>query len=395
MTQSPICTIDATGIHRPDWATVLDFWQSQFRGIYGQDVYLGNDCQDGQWVSLIAAVLHDVNAAMVALYNNQSPDHAQGAALSSLVKLNGLGRSGASRSSVDLRLIGQAGVVIEGGAVRDANNRRWLLPATVTIPRTGEITVTATAEDAGALAAPAGTITVIDLPVPGWQSVTNPAGAAPGLPVEKDPALRQRQKLSTLIPARTLLDGTRAAVAAIRGVARHRVYENDTDRTDADGLPGKSIAYVVDGGDAFTIAATIYLRKGAVGTFGTTQVLIGDAMGVPRAIYFSRSEAVRVTYRVRLRALAGYDLDVEAAIQAAVAAWTNELGIGGGKARALLRTRAYRPALLPDSPRAETFEIRDILVARDGDTPGSGDLAFAFNERPEATADDVLIEVLP
>lgn len=395
MPSTPVATIDSTGIHAPDFDTVLSFFQNAYRTIYGADVVLSPDTQDGQWVALIALALHDANAMAVSAYNARSPATAQGAGLSSLVKLNNLTRGEPSRSSADLRIVGQVGTVITNGAVTDAAGQRWLLPSPVTIPIAGEITVTATAESDGAITAPAGTITDIDTPTPGWQSVSNAADAAVGLPIETDAALRRRREASTLLPGRTLLGGTVAALSALSGVARVRVYENDGDRTDTNTLPGHSIAAVVEGGDAYAIAGAIYARKGACGTYGTSTFDVGDAMQSPKRVAFSRPRDVPITYRIRLRALTGYDLTVQAEIQSQVAAWTLALGIGGGAGRALFVTRAYGPALLPGDTRAATFEVVDIAVARDGLAVAEQDIAFAFDEAPSCAVADVGVEVVP
>lgn len=383
MASTPLVTIDATGIHMPAEADVQAFFQAAFRGIYGQDVYLGNDCQDGQWVQLIAGAFHDANAVAVAVYNSFSPASAQKVGLDRIVKINGLTRSGATRSSVDLRLIGQAGATITGGIAADGSGTQWVLPTLVTFPLAGEITVTATAADLGAIAATAGTITSIATPTFGWQSVTNPAAATPGLPVESDAALRQRQTLSTTLAARTLLEGVAGTIAAMEGVARFRVFENDLDQTDDNGLPGHSIAFVVDGGDAQMIAALIAARKGpGVSTYGTTKVTTGDRLGIARAIAFSRPVAVPVAYGVSLKALKGYNLEVQAKIAQALTDWTVGLGIGGGQDGALLLTRAYGPALLRGDPAERTFEILSLSVGRDSQPLGQGDLPFRFDEAP-------------
>ncbi|WP_457832781.1 baseplate J/gp47 family protein, partial [Staphylococcus aureus] len=83
----------------------------------------------------------------------------------------------------------------------------------------------------GAVSAPAGTITTINTPTRGWQSVTNPADAVPGAEVESDAALRSRQKISTAIPSLTVFEGIVGAVAGVSGVTRYRGYENDTNST--------------------------------------------------------------------------------------------------------------------------------------------------------------------
>ncbi|WP_230972987.1 baseplate J/gp47 family protein [Burkholderia vietnamiensis] len=204
------------------------------------------------------------------------------------VKINGIARKVASYSSADLVLIGQAGATITNGVAKDANGVQWLLPATVTIPPSGTITVTATCASIGEVSARAGTINQIATPALGWQSETDPADAAEGAPVEKDAVLRQRQTVSTALPSLTVLDGIIGAVANVPGVTRYVPYENDTDATDANGIPSHSISLVVEGGDATAIANAIAAKKTpGSGTYGTTAIIVADIYGRPTTIRFS------------------------------------------------------------------------------------------------------------
>ena len=72
-------TIDATGITAPSYADVLAFIQAKYQAIYGADIYLGNDSQDGQFLGVIAQAISDANSVAVAVYNAFSPATAQGA----------------------------------------------------------------------------------------------------------------------------------------------------------------------------------------------------------------------------------------------------------------------------------------------------------------------------
>ena len=162
---------------------------------------------------------------------------------------------------MDLLLVGQAGTAITNGIAKDVNGVKWALPASVTIPPAGQITVTATCQTIGAVSAPAGSITQIGTPTLGWQTVNNPSDAVEGAPLETDAALRQRQAVSTALPSLTVLDGIIGAVACLPGVTRWAVYENDTDATDANGIPKHSISLVVEGGDATAIANAIAGKK--------------------------------------------------------------------------------------------------------------------------------------
>ncbi|WP_197419289.1 baseplate J/gp47 family protein, partial [Burkholderia sp. BDU5] len=150
---SPVAVIDANGITAPSYAEILDYWQTKYRSIYGQDTYLEPDSKDGQLLAVISAAFNDSNSVAIAICQSFSPATAQGAALSSNVKINGIARKVASYSSADLVLVGQAGATITNGAAKDGNGLKWMLPATVTIPPSGTITVTATCATIGDVSA--------------------------------------------------------------------------------------------------------------------------------------------------------------------------------------------------------------------------------------------------
>ncbi|MDX7085945.1 baseplate J/gp47 family protein, partial [Serratia marcescens] len=274
-------TVTASGISAPDYQTILNTLTGYFQQIYGDDVYLESDSKDGQMLAIYARGIHDVNNMAIAVYNSFSPATAQGRGLASNVKINGIAVTPASRSMADVRIVGQVGVSITNGTVRDSNGITWSLPDSVVIGIDGTVTVTATCQIDGAVVAPAGTITEIGTPTRGWQSVTNPAAATAGRKVETDAELRQRQAKSVAIPSLTVLDGIMGAVAKLDGVERYRGYENDTSVEDANGLPPHSISLVVAGGDAAAIAKTIATKKTpGGGTYGTTTIDVTDKYGI-------------------------------------------------------------------------------------------------------------------
>lgn len=392
MGTTPVCQITDAGIIRPTFESVLGYVQTAYRGIYGADVYLGADSQDGQFMALLANAIHDANGETVAAYNAYSPATARGNGLSSVVKINGIRRKSATYSTVDVMIVGQVGSVISDGAVRDANGMRWNLPATVEIPRSGQILVTATCSVLGAVAAPAGTITTIATPTLGWQSVANPSAAAPGLPVETDSQLRQRQALSTGLPAQTVLESMAGAILAIQGVTRLRIYENDSNLADVNGIPAHAISVIVEGGDAENIAALIAAKKTpGVGTYGDILVTRTDAYGIPHSIRFSRPVLTAVAWRVTLRAKTGYTVDVRNAIARALAGHTNSLGIGEG----LALSSAYPSANLTGDPRAFTFEVVGLEARRSNTSNDAyGDIAVAYNERLVSDPADVTVVVV-
>ena len=365
--------------------------QDQYRNIYGADTYLEADSQDGQLLAVFAMAIHDANTAAVQVYNAFSPATASGAALSSNVKINGLARGVATRSSVDLRIVGQGGTTISGGVALDGDRVQWELPASVTIPPAGEITVTALCRKVGAVAAAPGSITRIGTPTLGWQSVTNPAAATPGAPVESDAALRVRQAVSVALPSRTVLEGTVGAVASVPGVLRHVAYENDTAVADANGLPPHSIALVVDGGDAGLIASAIAAKKTpGTGTHGSTSVVVTDIYGIAHPIRFFRPIRVPVSAEIQMRALAGYTTATGQAVQRAVADYINGVAIGGGASASVEWADAISAA--NGVPGSGTFKITGLALRRSSGN-GAPDVALAFNEAASTTPDAVKITV--
>jgi uncharacterized phage protein gp47/JayE len=395
ITTTPICTVDRLGIHAPSYQDVLSYLQQQYQAIYGADVYLGNDSQDGQFLAVLALAIHDTNSMAVAVYGAFSPATAQGAGLSSVVKINGIRRLIATNSTVDVVLVGQNGTTILNGIVRDANGNNWLLPPSVTIPPAGQVTATAQSANPGAVSLAARGIDTsndagtILTPTRGWQSASNPLPAVQGDPLESDAALRQRQTVSTALPSQTVLDGIVGDVASVPGVLRYQVYENDTGVTDINGIPPHSIAFVVDGGDASQIAQAIALKKTPGSpTYGTTTEIVIDDQGTGHSINFFRPTPVPITVAITIAPLAGFTTATEAVIVRAVADYISAQPIGID----VLLTKLYSPANLTP-PVGNTFNIVSLAISRSG-TPTAQDVPIAFNEAAICTTDNVTLTAL-
>lgn len=391
MASSTAPVITATGISAPTYAEVLAFLQTQYRSIYGADVYLGSDSQDGQFLGVIALAISDANAATIAAYLSFSPATAQGAGLSSNVKINGIKRSSFSYSTCDVLTVGQAGTVITNGVAEDQEGNKWALPASVTIPPSGQITVTATCATPGAITASSGQINKIATPTLGWHSVNNSASAAPGSPVETDSALRQRQKTSTALPSRTVLEGTIGAVANVPGVTRYAAVDNDTKVTDSNGIPGNHLALIVEGGDSTVIAEAIASKKGpGGGTFGTTSVTVLNVYGMPITISFFRPTYQAMTADVALKALPGYTSSIGASVQQAVSDYINQVEIGGGPSNSVEWADALTAA--NSVTGSNTFKLTSLVITGPGGA-GAPDVPLAFNQAASCTPDDVTLTV--
>lgn len=378
--------IDDAGFHLADFEDFLAFNQDAFRQIYGQDVNLDADTQDGQWVTHIAQTQYDIASLCAATFNRFSPSTAEGDALRRQIKINGIKANPATHSTVDVVIVGDEGTVITNGKVRDGADNLWSLPETVTIPASGQITVTATADDDGPIEAAAGAVSRIATPTDGWISVSNPSVAVPGKEAQSDAELRILQTNSTAQPSQSILQGIQGELLSLDGVTRLRMYENDTSETDDNGIPSHSICAVVEGGDSNEIAEVLRRRKTAgTGTFGTTSIVLTDSAMMPITINFFRPTVVPVKVKVTIDPLVGYASTYADELKQQVCDYINSLGIGS----TLYLSKLYVPANLENNPNDSTYDIVSIETAEGEGEFSAQNIATEFNEVLQCDLEDI------
>jgi uncharacterized phage protein gp47/JayE len=385
----PITTIDANGVTVPLFTDVLAYLQQQYQTVYGFDVNLSEDTQDGQWVGIIASALNDTNMTIAATYLAYSPSFAVGAGLSSVVKINGIRRQLASFSTAIVTCVGTAGTEVGGSLIGDNLNlgTQWQLPPQVTIPPEGDIAVTATCTTLGAIPGDVGTLTIILTPVPGWQTVNNILAAIVGAPIETDAQLRRRQTQSVANPSQSIVLGIQGGIENLPNVRRVMVYENPTGAPDANGIPAHAMAAVVEGGDATDIATAIALRKTPGSpTYGTTSTIIYDSRGIPAQINYFELFLVPIQVNITLKALAGFTQAIEQEIVNQIIDFLITLPIGYDS----YITKLIAATQLPE-PDGLTYDVTVVQQSRDGNATAATDVLISYIEA--ATCDDTMITI--
>lgn len=173
---------------------------------------------------------------------------------------------------------------------------------TITYSTSGNLTVSkvskignVTCTEVGPNAQEANTITTINTPVLGLDSVTNPLAATIGRLEETDQELRIRFRNTKLERSTNLLDSLYSALLNLDGIQEVKIYENDTSITDPNGVLGHSFLPVILGGNSQQIAQTIWENK-PIGILsqGDTTVVIKDQQGFDHNISFKIPDPITI-----------------------------------------------------------------------------------------------------
>lgn len=382
--------IDNTGMHIPTYSEIRDDLIQQMKSIFGEDIYIDEDSKDYQQISIFAKKIFDTNALGLLVYNNRTPNTAIGVGLDNLCALVGITRKPATYSTVQLTITGNAGTTITNGKATDGTYT-WNLPASVTIPDIGTIVVEATCDVSGSITAAANTINTIATPTFGWLSVTNTYVASAGVDVETDAELRGRYANATYQPSKTVLDGLLENIEALEGVTRSKIYENDTNEVDSNGLPAHSITAVVEGGEDKDIATAIYFKKTpGCYTNGTTPVVLTTLSGNEATIRFYRPTDVNVRVKISIKQLPGYNSTYADEIQEAVYNYLANLDIAETVYRSIIWSVAIQTMASINSP---TFSVLGVQLASGEQQFADQDIPMTFNQVASISKQNIQVVV--
>ena len=396
-------SIDADGIHIPTYLDIMDYLISQYKSIFGDDVYIGEETKDYQLLSIFAKCMDDYAALVIDSYNARNPNYAVGDSLDLLLPLVSMSRREATYSTVTLKLTGSANAVLPEGCVAiDTNGILWNLDSGVTLDENGVGEVGATCDVRGAVPAPIGTINGIYTPETGWDEVTNEAEAKMGQNTETDDEVRVRRRNSVNVQNNGAYDALMRALLNLNvdgEMAKFvNVVVNDDGATDSEGIPGHSICCVVDGLDGHEneIAEAIWKAKApGIGTYGgesddpnKVTVTYVDSFGHSNTINFARPHESVVTVVVNINTTSGYDADrVNGIIKDAIKESINNLGIGVPWGV----TTAYKDIYNAFAGELCPFVISSVTGKKSGGSAQTVSVPCSFNEF--LSVDDINITI--
>jgi uncharacterized phage protein gp47/JayE len=313
--------ITPTGIQIDTPAETLDkFLQgnSAFPGmkaIYGDNINVAPNSPDGQFINLGVQFTQDMLEFISSVYASFDPNQAVGRGLDQRCAINGVVRQAGTYTYTNVTVTATQAVTINGldtapdapFTVADAAGNLFYLAETYAFSGAASTALAFRAASLGAVETLVNTITVVRTITLGISAVNNPAVAtSTGADEETDYALRIRRARSTALPSRGYFDGLYGALIDLAGVTEVKLLENDTNSTDANGIPSHSIWAIVAGGDVTDIARAIYVKRNAgCGMKGDVLEYVTQLDGSFFAIFFDRPVSQNLWVRATVHAITG------------------------------------------------------------------------------------------
>ena len=232
----------------------------------------------------------------------------------------------------------------------------------------------------------ANTITTINTPVLGWDSVTNPFDATVGRLRETDEELRLRFRKSKFERATNTIESLYSALFAVSGVTEVIIYENDTDVTDVNGVPGHSFLPIVVGGVSTDIGDAIWQNKPlGILSYGNTTIPVTDSQGFLHDVSFERPNPVVIHIEVTLTTDANFPADGEARIKSAIVDYfQNNYGIGDD----VIYSRLFTPI-----NSVPGHQVDSLFIGLTASPVGTSNISVAFNAIANINDTNIVVNV--
>lgn len=331
--------ITTTGFNAKTLSEIISETEASFKTAFGDAINLQETSPLGQIKGVLDERISLLWELSEAIYNSQYPNTAEGTSLDNIASINNITRLQATESQVTATITGTANAIVPANFIAYVNGNESSEFETLqeyTIGSGGTVDVEMYATTTGETVAYSGTLTEIQTPTSGIDSITNALDAELGRDVETDTDFKIRRLLLLQKSGTATIEGIRnSLISNVENVTNALVVENNTLSTDLDGRPAKSIEVYVLGGLDQDIADEIFNSKPAgIATYGTTSQTVIDSQSQSHTISFSRSTEVDIYLIVNITknttASEGdiYPTDGDTQVETAILNYVNDLSIG-------------------------------------------------------------------
>lgn len=195
---------------------------------------------------------------------------------------------------------------------------------------TGYVDVESTCSVAGATVALSGDIAQITTPVSGWQGVVNILDATVGELEASDEEFRLIQEIDLATPGSSTVDAIREALLNLDDVTSVKIFVNNEDVEDVDGVPAHAIEALVQGGTNQDIWDALLANVAAgIETYGNEPGTATDSTGTVHDTAFSRPEEIDIYVELDVYFPTGEaPADAAAQVQTAIVTYGDAQDVG-------------------------------------------------------------------
>lgn len=262
-------TITNTGITKTTLQAKILELQNAMRQIYGADVNLDSNTQNGQVIGILTLLLNDLEELIVNLPNTFNPDTAQGFALDNIANLTNIQRKQGTFTTQIIRITADRVITLQGlglnynnleataYGVRDASGNIFYLTNNETLA-IGNNDLLFRASTYGQVITQTNTITQAIEIVEGVTAITNTQiQSSIGTDEESDIELRLRRESSFFINTYNIENAIFSAlINQIESISDARIFVNRSNVV-VNGVDPRQLWCIVEGGSNDEIAPII------------------------------------------------------------------------------------------------------------------------------------------
>lgn len=324
------------GFKKKRYEDILSNMESKAKELFGENINLSERSPLGMFLKTISWELKDAWQTAEDVYNSAYIDSSEGISQDNVSKYIAITRKEAQKAKGVVTIKGRENTVIPKG-FRVATDLTSILYETVeevVIPTLGQIDIPIVSIETGEKTnVPANTITKIVNPIAGVSEVTNTKQTEGGTDTEKDYQFRERYYRSVSRAGSSTRESVEAGLLDLLEVEDAFVEEN-TSMIEVNGVPAKSLAPYVFGGDNDIIANVILKTKaGGIRSFGTTEMLVKDSKGTSHTIGFTRPTVKNIYIKLIINKVDDYIGDNE--VKQAIIEYVGGQDLTGKKHRGL------------------------------------------------------------
>ena len=278
----------------------------------------------GQIVGIVAERESIEWEVMEQVYFSFYPQSAAGISLDNLVAINGIQRLKAKQSHGYVQLVGVDGTVVTAGSIINTSDTNESFTVDYDTTINGVTNTAVTSVKYGEILGLAGTLTNIQTPINGWDSVSNSTDVLLGQTLETDKDLRIRRDRIVGRNSQNTKDSLIAQLLLLNGVVNVAVVDNKTDITDSDNVPPHRFLTIVEGGTDSEIGKVVWDNTPqGINSFGAVTVSVLDASNNLQNVFFSRPTLVPIYFIITITTDSSYLVGSDVQIKDDIVAYGN------------------------------------------------------------------------